>query len=84
MSITAAYTEIITINKLQIPGDSNPTSAIDKLLALFMYLKGHKFIYAKPIWAITLLTKLSSQIEEIAHNYNSKTSDAILLSFSAI
>ena len=83
-SIAAAYTDIVAVNKLQVPGDGDPTPAIDKLLALFTHLKGHKFIYAEPIQAMTLLAKLPPQMEEIVCNYNSKTSNATLLSFSAI
>ena len=81
MNIAAAYTNVVAVNKLQVPGDSNPIPVINKLLALFICLKGHKFIYPEPIQAMTLL---SPQIEEIVCNYNSKTSDVTSLSFSVI
>ena len=64
-SISATYSDIVTINKLRIPGDYNPTSTLDKLLSLFTHLEDNKLIYTKAIHAITLLAKLSLQIEEI-------------------
>ena len=69
-SISATYTDIVTINKLQISGDCDPTPSLDRLLALFMHLKDNKLAYPEPICTVTLLSKLSSQIEEIAYSYN--------------
>jgi len=40
-SIFAAYSDVVTIDKLRIPGDCDPTLTLDKLLSLFM-LKGAK------------------------------------------
>ena len=67
-SILAAYTDAITINKLSVSGDCNPTSIIDRLLALFTHLEDNKFIYANPVQAMTLLLKLPLQIKKIVHN----------------
>ena len=66
MSISAAYTDAATVDKLQVLGDCNPTSTIDKLLALFTQLEDNKFIYPELIRAMMLLVRLSPQIEEIA------------------
>jgi len=63
-SISTAYTNIVTINKL---------------LALFTYLENNKLVYSEPIQAITLLAKLLPQMEEIAQNYNTKASNTTLL-----
>lgn len=34
-SISTIYTDIVIINKLQVPGDYDPVPTIDKILALF-------------------------------------------------
>jgi len=69
-SISATYADIITINKLQISGDCDPTPSLDRLLALFMHLEDNKLAYPEPICAVTLLSKLSSQMKKIACSYN--------------
>jgi len=69
-SISATYADIVAINKLQIPGDCDPIPSLDRLLVLFMCLKDNKLAYPEPIHAVILLSKLSSQIKEIAHSYN--------------
>lgn len=84
MSISAAYTDAATVDKLQVLGDCNPTSTIDKLLALFTQLEDNKFIYPELIRAMMLLVRLSPQIEEIAWSYNSKITDATSLTFAAV
>jgi len=83
-SIAAAYTDVVAVNKLQIPGDCDPTPALDRLLALFTRLEDNKLLYPESIRAMTLLAKLLVQMEEIAQNYNQKTSDAISLTFAII
>jgi len=83
-SISAAYADIITINKLQIPGDCDPTPSLDRLLALFTHLEDNKLAYPEPIHAITLLSKLPPQMEEIACSYNQKTKDTTSLTFATI
>ena len=83
-TISAAYTDVIAINKLFISGDCNPTLAIDKLRTLFTHLEDNKLIYPEPLWAVTLLSKLPAQMEEIARNYNHKIANATSLTFSAI
>jgi len=83
-TISAAYTDVIAINKLFIPGDCDPTPVIDKLRALFTRLEDNKLIYPEPLRAVTFLSKLPAQMEEIARNYNRKTADATSLTFSAI
>jgi len=67
-SILATYTDAITISKLSVSGDCNPTSIIDRLLALFTHLEDNKFIHANPVQAMTLLLKLPLQIKKIVHN----------------
>jgi len=69
-SISAAYADIVAINKLQIPGDCDPTPSLDRLLALFTCLEDNKLAYPEPICTITLLLKLPLQMEEIACSYN--------------
>jgi len=69
-SISAAYSDIVAINKLRIPGDCNSTPTLDKLLSLFMCLENNKLIYMEAICAMTLLAKLLLQIEEIVRSYN--------------
>jgi len=58
MSISAAYTDTITVNKLFVPGDCNSTLTIDRLLALFICLEDNKFIIPEPVRAMTFLSKL--------------------------
>jgi len=60
----------VAVNKLQIPGDCDPTPSLARLLALFMCLENNKLAYPKPIHTITLLSKLLPQMEEIACSYN--------------
>jgi len=48
-SISAAYTDIVIVDKLQVPGDCNPTPTIDKLLALFMQLEDNKLVYTEAV-----------------------------------
>ena len=69
-SISATYADIVTVNKLQISGDCDLTPSLDRLLALFMHLEDNKLAYPEPIRAVTLLSKLPSQIEKIAYSYN--------------
>ena len=76
-TISAAYTDVIAVNKLFIPGDCNPTLAIYKLCALFTCLKNKKLIYPELLWAVTLLSKLLAQMEKITRNYNCKTADTV-------
>jgi len=83
-SISAAYADIVTINKLQILGDCDPTPSLDRLLTLFTHLEDNKLAYPEPIRATTLLSKLPPQIEEIACSYNQKTKDATSLTFATI
>ena len=83
-SISAAYADIVTINKLQIPGDCDPTPSLNRLLTLFTHLEDNKLVYPEPIRAITLLLKLPPQIEEIACSYNQKTKDTTSLTFATI
>ena len=64
-SISAAYTDAITINKLFVLGDCNPTPTINRLLALFTCLKDNKFIILELVRAMTLLSKLLPQMEDI-------------------
>ena len=54
------------------------------LLVLFTCLEDNKLAYLEPIYAITLLSKLSPQIEKIAHSYNQKTKDTTSLTFTTI
>jgi len=51
-SISAVYANIIVVNKLQIPGDCDPTSSLDRLLALFTCLEDNKLAYLESIRAI--------------------------------
>jgi len=83
-SISAAYLDVITIDKLRIPEDCNPAPTLDKLLALFTYLEDNKLIYTEVIYAMTLFAKLLLQMEEIAWSYNQKSLDTLSLSFAAI
>jgi len=83
-SISAAYTNVVIVNKLQVPGDCNPMPTIDKLLALFMQLEDNKLVCTEAVRAMTLLAKLPPQMEEIACNYNQKTIDAMTLTFATI
>ena len=83
-TISAAYTDVIAINKLFISGDCDPTPVIDKLHALFTCLKDNKLIYPELFWAVMLFSKLPAQMEEITRNYNHKTADATSLTFLAI
>jgi len=69
-SISATYSDIITVDKLRIPGDYDPTSTLDKLLSLFMCLEDNKLIYTEAICVMTLLMKLLSQIKEIMQSYH--------------
>lgn len=55
-SISAAYTDAIAVNKLFVLGDCNPTSTIDRLLALFTCFENNKFIIPKLVQAMTLLS----------------------------
>ena len=64
-SISAAYSDVITVNKLRISRDCDPTLTLDKLLSLFTYLENNKLIYMEAIHVMTLLAKLLPQIEEI-------------------
>ena len=83
-TISAAYTNVIAVNKLLIPSDCDPTPAIDQLCILFTPLEDNKFIYPEPLWAVTLLSKLPARMEKIERNYNHKTADSTSLTFSAI
>jgi len=83
-SISAAYSDVVAVDKLRIPGDCNPTPTLDKLLALFTRLEDNKLIYMEAICAMTLLAKLPPQMEEIARSYNQKSSDTLSLFFAAI
>jgi len=83
-SISTTYTNAATVDKLQVIRDCDLTSTINKLLALFMQLENNKFIYPELIQAMMLLVRLLSQVEEIAHSYNSKITDATSLTFAAI
>jgi len=83
-SISATYADIVAINKLQIPGDCDPTPSLDRLLALFTCLEDNKLAYPKPICTVTLLLKLPPQMEEIACSYNQKTEDTTSLTFATI
>jgi len=64
-SISAAYSDVIAIDKLRISGDCNPTPTLDKLLSLFTHLENNKLIYTEAIHVITLFVKLLLQMEEI-------------------
>jgi len=83
-SISAVYSDIVAVDKLRIPGDCDPTPTLDKLLSLFIHLEDNKLIYTEAIYAMTLLTKLPLQMEEIVQSYNQKSSDALSLFFVAI
>jgi len=83
-SISTTYTDIVTVNKLQIPGDCDPTPSLDRLLTLFICLEDNKLAYPEPIHAITLLLKLSPQMKEIACSYNQNTEDTTSLTFVMI
>jgi len=48
-TISAAYTDVIAINKLFIPGNCDPTPVIDKLCTLFTRLEDNKLIYSEPL-----------------------------------
>ena len=56
-SISAAYSDVVAIDKLRIPGDCDPTPTLDKLLSLFTHLEDNKLIYTEAICAMTLLAK---------------------------
>lgn len=79
-----SYTDVVVVDKLQVPGDCDPTPMIDKLLALFMQLEDNKLVYTEAVWAIILLSKLPPQIEKIAQSYDWKTIDAMTLTFVTI
>jgi len=53
-SISAAYSDVIAVNKLRISGDCDPTLTLDKLLSLFTHLEDNKLIYMETIHAMTL------------------------------
>ena len=78
-SISATYSDIITVDKLRILRDYDLTSTLDKLLALFMCLKDNKLIYIEVICTITLLAKLLLQIKKIAQSYNQKSSNTLFI-----
>jgi len=82
-SISAAYTDVVIVNKLYISGDCDPTPTLDRLLVLFMRLEDNKLIYPESIQAMTHLAKLPPQME-IACNYNQRASDATSLTFATI
>ena len=48
-SISTTYTNVIIIDKLQVPEHCDPTFTIDKLLALFMQLEDNKLVYTKAV-----------------------------------
>jgi len=48
-SISATYTDIVIVDKLQVLGDCDPMPIIDKLLALFMRLEDNKLVYTKAV-----------------------------------
>jgi len=83
-SISAVCTDAAAVDKLQVPGNCDPTPTIDKLLALFMRLEDNNLTYSEPIRAMTLLAKLPPQMEEIARNYDSRFIDATSLTFAAV
>lgn len=48
-SISTIYTDLVTVDKLQVPGDCNPMPTIDKLLALFTQLEDNKLVYTEVV-----------------------------------
>jgi len=48
-SIFAVYTNIVIIDKLQVPGDCDSMPTIDKLLALFTRLEDNKLVYIEAV-----------------------------------
>jgi len=48
-SISTIYTDLVTVDKLQVPGDCNPMPTIHKLLALFTQLEDNKLVYTEVV-----------------------------------
>ena len=48
-SISAVYTDIVAIDKLQVPGDCDLTPTINKLLVLFTWLEDNKLVYTEVV-----------------------------------